>query len=331
MASRKRIRKKDMSNALLLLAAVLLVIAVGGFIISRWENKKYQVDNSSEVIDIDTVNYEPNVIEYNGDTYVQNRRIKTYLLMGTDRIENDISYTGGQADALMLVVINDNKKTWTLVQIDRDTMTEMDVIDVNGDAYRHITAQICLAHTYGTLQRGALNEVKTVSNYLLDQPVTGYYSMNMDKIADLNDAVGGVPVKITTDFTDIDPSLPLGEEVVLHGDQAMTFVRSRMNVDDGTNQARMRRQNAYLNSLINIIKGMSEEEIIDLYDMMTDDVITDMGSGDFYDIAELTREYERQQNPEIEGVHEVKDGYMTFTPDQDSFMKVILELFYDKQ
>ena len=331
MASRKRIRKKDLSNALLLLAAVLLVIGIGGFVISRWENKKYQVDNTGEVIDIDTVNYEPNVIEYNGDTYVQNRRIKTYLLMGTDRIENDVSYTGGQADALMLVVINDNKKTWTLVQIDRDTMTEMDVIDVNGDAYRHITAQICLAHTYGTLQRGALNEVKTVSTYLLGQPVTGYYSMNMDKIADLNDAAGGVPVVVTTDFTDIDPSLPLGEEVVLRGDQAMTFVRSRMNVDDGTNEARMRRQKVYLDSLINVIKAMSEEEVIDLYDTMSNNALTDMGSGDFYDIAELTREYERQPNPEIEGVHEVKDGYMTFTPDQDSFMKALIGLFYDKQ
>ena len=56
-----------------------------------------------------------------------------------------------------------------------------------------------------------------------------YISMNMDAIAILNDAVGGVTVNVTDDFSAVDPSITKGE-VTLKGDQALTFIQTRKDV-----------------------------------------------------------------------------------------------------
>ena len=153
----------------------------------------------------------------------------------------------------------------------------------------------------------------------------------MDSIEIVNDAVGGVPVVITTDFTDVDDSLVLGEEIILKGDQAETFVRSRKSVDDGLNESRMRRQEAYFNGLLKQISGLSESEILDVYDKIATNCVTNIGSGDFVDLAEMTKEYTRLDNIEIEGEHVVSNNYMEFHVDEDSVNRVILELFFESQ
>ena len=61
--------------------------------------------------------------------------------------------------------------------------------------------------------------------------------------------VGGVTLTVTSDFSAIDPHLVEGETITLYGDQALTYVRSRYNIDDETNLARMARQRQYLAAL----------------------------------------------------------------------------------
>ena len=136
---------------------------------------------------------------------------------------------------------------------------------------------------------------------------------------------------VTTDFTVIDDTLVLGEEIVLQGSQAETFVRSRMTVDNGTNEARMARQEAYFNSLLNKISGLDESQILDIYDRIASNSVTNIGSGDFVDLAEMTNEYTRLDNIQIEGEHVIKNNYMEFHMDEDSVKRVILELFFESQ
>lgn len=81
--------------------------------------------------------------------------------------------------------------------------------------------------------------------------------MNMDGISELNDLAGGVTVTLEDDFSSIDPAMAKGTTLTLHGDQAETFVRSRMTVGDGTNASRMERQEAFRGRDQEDCKGLS--------------------------------------------------------------------------
>ena len=70
--------------------------------------------------------------------------------------------------------------------------------------------------------------------------------MNLDGISALNDVAGGVTVTLEDDFSMIDPEMTQGRQITLVGDQAEIYVRSRMSMEVGTNEARMVRQQNYI-------------------------------------------------------------------------------------
>ena len=92
---------------------------------------------------------------------------------------------------------------------------------------------------------------------LLGESIDFYVAMNMDGISELNDLAGGVTVTLEDDFSSIDPAMTKGTTLTLHGDQAETFVRSRMTVGDGTNASRMERQEAFRGRDQEDCKGLS--------------------------------------------------------------------------
>lgn len=79
----------------------------------------------------------------------------------------------------------------------------------------------------------------------MGESIDFYVAMNMDGISELNDLAGGVTVTLEDDFSSIDPAMTKGTTLTLHGNQAETFVRSRMTVGDGTNASRMECQSVY--------------------------------------------------------------------------------------
>lgn len=328
MNRRRRIRREDIQKALIALSVLFLLVGAGGFFISRWENARYATSGGAADVQSESV-FSQETITVDGVTYKKNNKIRTYLIMGADNDNEPVTHEhGGQADMQVLLVVDDGNKTWRLMPIDRDTIVQMDVYDENYNYLGFTYAQLTLVHAYRSWEDGAKETVKTVSNMLGGQKINGYLSTNMDSIAVVNDALGGVPVTITTDFTEIDDSLPLGEEVTLTGEQAVTFVRSRMTVDDGTNESRMKRQEAYFNGLVAKIRELTNGEVLEIYDKLVSNSVTNIGSGDFVELAEMTREYERLDNIQIEGEHEIVGRYMQFHMDEDSVNRVILELFY---
>ena len=160
--------------------------------------------------------------------------------------------------------------------------------------------------------------------------IDGYAALNMDGIAIVNDAIGGVTVTITSDFTAVDPTLVEGETITLDGQQAMEFVRTRKGVDDQTNLARMERQRQYLEAMKPQLLALREEDIIRVYDALSDYLLTDLGSQEILDLAEKMQTYEELPELTIQGVNEVQNGHMAYILDQDHLQQVILELFYQE-
>ena len=82
--------------------------------------------------------------------------------------------------------------------------------------------------------------------------------MNMDAIATMNDAVGGVKVTVTEDFSKVDPTIPMGE-AILRGQQAINYVRTRKNVGDQLNLSRIERQKELHSGLLHGVQGFRTE------------------------------------------------------------------------
>ena len=100
-------------------------------------------------------------------------------------------------------------------------MTDVNVYSDLGNFIGTEKLQLCLAYTYGDgKEKSCENTVRAVSRLFYGMPVAAYAALDLDAIAVLTDAVGGVEVTVTKDLTIQDPSLKEGERKVLTGEQA---------------------------------------------------------------------------------------------------------------
>ena len=261
--------------------------------------------------------------------------MEAYLLMGIDVTGPVVStpgaYNGGQADALFLVVLDNQNETWRMLRLNRDSMVDVPVLDLRGDAIGTERQQLALAHAYGDgTQVSCMNTVDAVSALLGGWPIDGYASLNMDGIAILNDAVGGVTLTVTSDFTAVDPTLVEGETITLNGRQAMEYVRTRKDVDDQSNLARMERQRQYLEAMKPQLLTLGDEEILQVYERLGEYVVTNISSQNVLTLAEKMQEYQELPELTIDGENTLEDGHIAYILDQDSVQRTVLELFYQE-
>ena len=219
--------------------------------------------------------------------------------------------------------------------IDRDTMTPITTLGVLGNRSGVRTAQVSLSHGFG--DGGAQScelTVEAVSNLLLGTEIDFYAAMNLDGISVLNDAVGGVTVTLEDDFSALDPAMMAGTTLTLRGDQAECYVRSRMNVGIGTNEARMARQETYLSELsAKLTERIAESQsfIGELYDELEAYLTTDMSRGRLINEVWNARNYERTPLVRLAGEHRVgSDGFMQFYIDEEALEQTVLALFYER-
>ena len=318
-------------GVLIVFVFTLVLVAVG--VVSQ------AVDQRTIAREEGTTQWPKDMVEINGIKCTPKKNIKTYLIMGLDsrgEAEATEEYDGtGQVDTLELVVVDYTANTYTRLPINRDTMTEVQTLDTDGTFLATTKMQISLAHACGDgMEISCENTVDAVSNLLYGQTIDGYASLNMDSIKVLNHLAGGVTVTIEDDFSNSDPSLVQGETVTLTDEQAMAYVHDRMNVGDGTNEGRMRRQTQYLSALKPILMEKCQADssyALEIYDALTPYMVTDQSRNDFIKLTAALIDSEEQERLHIEGTNEVGDtGFNEFTVDEESLADVVIQLFYDK-
>ena len=277
-------------------------------------------------------------MEIGGEPYRRRDELTTILLMGIDRASDAtvIGYrNGGQADFLRLLVIDPTADTLTQIGIDRDTMTPITILGVLGDRSGVRTAQVSLSHGFG--DGGAQScefTVDAVSNLLLGTQIDFYIALDLDGISVLNDLVGGVEVTLEDDFSALDPMMTKGTTLTLHGDQAEYYVRSRMNIGIGTNEARMARQETYIAALSALIDERvhgNKDFVGELYDALEPYLTTNMTRGRLINEAWAARDYARGETVSLAGTHQVgSDGFMQFYIDETALEQTVLSQFYEK-
>ena len=326
-----RIHRRDARRAGIAAALLLVVLAAAAFLIGRWEDQTFASSAGSY-----TYGEHPEAITYNGVLYNPKERVEAYLLMGIDVTGPVVStpgaYNGGQADAVFLVVLDNEAQTWQLLRLNRDSMVDVPVLDLRGDVVGYEHQQLALAHAYGDgTNNSCQNTVDAVSMLLGDAPIDGYAALNMDGIAILNDAIGGVTLTVTSDFTAVDPTLVEGESITLNGRQAMEYVRTRKDVDDQTNLARMERQKVYLEAMKPQLMALSDEEVIQVVDAVNDYLVSNIDSKKVLDLASKLKEYQELPELIINGENTVEDGHWAYILDENSLQQTILQLFYDEK
>ncbi|MBE5767712.1 MAG: LytR family transcriptional regulator [Clostridiales bacterium] len=280
-------------------------------------------------------------LEYEGVRYRLKPRLTTILLAGVDNrgdagdVLPSMEYrSGGQADFLMLLAIDDAAKTVTPLQIDRDTMTEITVLNVLGQVSGTRTAQICLSHSFGDGKEYSCELMSdAVSKLLLGTPINHYYVMNMDGIAAFNDALGGVEVTLEDDFSAYDPEMTAGKTLVLHGKQAEIYVRQRYHVGNQSNIARLRRQEVYIQRVTEVLsreikkRASFVDALLDVMDVYT---TTDMSRGRLINMADKIKQYTVHPPVKIPGESLLgENGRMEFYADENMLGMITLDVFYE--
>ena len=187
-------------------------------------------------------------------------------------------------------------------------------------------------HAYGDgTNNSCQNTVDAVSILLGGSVIDGYIALNMDGISIINDEVGGVTVTITSDFTAVDPTLIEGEKITLDGQQAMEFVRTRKDVDDETNLARMERQRIYLEAIKPKLMNLTDEGVLRILEAVNDYIVSNMSSQTVLDLAQKVKNYQELPELTINGTNAIEEEHMAYILDQDSLQQVVLELFYQEK
>lgn len=277
-----------------------------------------------------------------GASYALKKNVESYLILGIDatKVPEYHSFDGtGQCDTILLLVVDNDAKKYSTLQINRDSMVEVEVLDFTGATTGVSQVQsILFAHSYGDGRESSCeNVVRAVSRMLGGININGYASLRYACIPDLNDAVGGIYVKIEDDFSKDDPSFVIGETVELTGENVLTYVRGRMSVGDGTNVSRMRRQRTYLNAFEKRFKEelRGNSGIINtLYNLAKPYMVTNMSLGTITNVATKSLSYRNAGILTLRGtprdVIYNNETYTEFDLDNGSITEAVLDLFYTK-
>ena len=307
---------------------IIFFISAALLLLGLWEKQQgeFPVYDSEEI-----------TVEFNGNEYVLKENIDTFLVMGLDKETDAVnadSYNNNQsADFLMLFVFDNQLERFCAVQINRDTMTDVNILGVNGNKIDSTIKQIALAHTYGNGKEvSCRNTMDAVSGLLLDCKINHYVSFTMDSVPVFNDLVGGVELTILDDFKGVDDTLVKGQKVTLNGEQALKYVRSRMGLEEDDNLSRMERQKQYINALYDkTLKAASEDEefIMRASAKMSKYIVSDRSVTQLRELAKKFTEYEFIGVQNIDGDSKKGEKFMEFYADTDSVKKIVIENFYE--
>jgi len=319
-------------NAIFLLLALILFAALAATYFCHVQRS----DTQARGIENNQIGYLKRV-EYNGSTYVEKTGITTILLLGVD--DNDISIDygarrGGQADFQLLLVVDHENHCVYQLQIDRDTITDVEALGIFGNSLGKQPMQICLAHAFGiTEEECDLHAVQAVEDLLPGLKVDIYLTFDLASIGLFNDAIGGTTVTLADDFTSLDPAMAKDTTLTLNGRQAEIFVRTRMEIGDGTNASRMQRHRAFLTAAVDKITVLAHEDVnfLDsLLDTLDNDMTSNVGRGRILNEANMAFNYRIMPMETLKGIHLIgKDGFMEFHLEENAANDWVIRVLYE--
>lgn len=282
-------------------------------------------------------------IRYNGKTYQYKENLMNILCLGIDSrdgiAKEKTPGKAGQADCVILAVLDDDAKTIQLINISRDSMVPVHVYATDGSFVEDRTEQLALQYAYGNGRDWSCQLMEeAVSDLFYGLPIHGYCALSMNSIADLNDAVGGVTVTVPEELAELKPNLfTAGETVTLKGDLAYHFVHDRAykSADFASNNKRIARQKRYAITFVNQLKqGMKEDMTlpVKLYQTAEKQMVTSISLDQaVYLCTEyMNCSFDTENIYTIDGTVTMGEKYAEFNVDDDALYQLILDVFYEE-
>jgi LCP family protein required for cell wall assembly len=249
------------------LAIVVLIVAVGGYLLYRHLNGNITVQP------INTLSSAPPKVV---------AKAENFLLIGSDsRAGANGKGTGGSAiagarsDTTILMHISAGDGHATLISIPRDSWVKIPSC-LEADGKSHTTPQynkFNAAFSFGGAKYGPSCEIATVES-LTHIHIDHYAVVDFDGFKRMVDALGGVRMCVAQPLDDpihYDPAtggdvgsglkLPAGKNVEIDGTQALALMRARYALGDGSDIERIKRQQQFIGAMIR--KATSTSLLVD--------------------------------------------------------------------
>lgn len=257
-----RAEKKKKKKVLWIILSIIgvLVLSTGGYAFYLYKSAADTVASIHEDLDREKSDKRTEEVKFSEKDPI------SILLMGVDEREGD----AGRSDSLILMTVNPNTNSTQMVSIPRDTRTEI-VGKGKEDKINH-------AYAFG----GTEMALDTVENFL-DIPIDYFVKINMESFKDTVDAVGGVEVNNTLDFTYEGYEFNKGL-VSLDGKKALAYTRMRYE-DPRGDFGRQDRQRQVIEAVIK--KGANVSSITkfgDMFGVVRDNVKTNLTFDEMWEI-----------------------------------------------
>lgn len=320
----RRTRQKRKQAAVVIGAVLLAAAGCAGLFLGRQKaGAKATQSGSGE----DTVTYQ-------GKTYYYNDHLSNYLFLGVDTRETlgeQSGTLGGQADAIYLLSWDRSENTLQGISIPRDTMTEIETFDIQGNSLGTTENHLNLQYAYGDGAHTSCQLMeKAVSQLLYEVPIEGYCALNMDAMPVLADSVGGVEVTVPDNsLAGVDPSFTQGAQVTITGENAETFLRYRDINETQSALLRSNRQKIFLDAFAQKARQTAEEDlgfVTKLYDSLKKYMVTSMGADQFLKLSQA--DYQKGTLRDLPGTGTQGDYYDEYHVDDSQLYPMILEMFY---
>lgn len=277
-------------------------------------------------------------VRYQGVHYRYNEDIMTFLFLGIDK-EEEVELTenageGGQSDTIFLLVLNPHNKEISIISVNRNTMTDIDLYNEDGGYLITIEGQLTLQHAFGDgAEISCERSAQAVSNLFYGLPINGYCSINMGAIPLINDAVGGVDLQVLEDVVYTD--MKEGDLVHLEGEDAYNYLHNRDTGVVGSADGRLERQKQYLTAYAATAMERFKEDItlpVTLYSTLSKYMVTDVTLDEVSYLATQVMGYHfgEESMYSVQGETRKGERYEEFYPDETALYELILQIFYEE-
>ncbi len=234
----------------------------------------------------------------------------TVVLMGSDTragkgnggFGSAAEFGGERSDTTIVLHISGDRQSAIGVSIPRDTIITLPTCKVKGTTVGGGTGRFNEAMDIG----GPGCTVKAVEE-LSGLDISNFMMVDFRGFKRIVDAVGGVEICLSKPVNDPLSGLNLSKGThVVQGEEALAFVRARKTLGDGSDTSRIRRQQAFLSSLMRQVLSsgtlLNPAALLGVLDAATESLTADPQMADITNLKDLAL-----------SLQELKPSNVTFT------------------
>ncbi len=275
-------------------------------------------------------------LEHEGVQYALNPDVHGVLVMGLQQQELENPLVGPQADTIILLTMDEENNTVSLLSVPRDLVSTLFYPQVEGVEERYTEiGPLCNNYALGGNPEitgrpldGGLFTTASLSHELLNTPIPRFVGVKMQVISDIADLLGGIEVPLTPVFAE-QFQIPMAETVRIGGDSVEFYLRYRdQSLPDGGTAERAARQEAFLATMLDaVIVGCRESPkfIFWMFEIVFNNLTTDMSLREMVYVAYFVVMADEIEFNSLQG--EMQS--LGFNMDDEAMEDYIRELYYE--